>query len=289
MNGFLIIDKPKGFTSHDVVAKCRGLLKTRRIGHGGTLDPMATGVLPLFIGRATKAVDLIPRDEKRYTALVLTGLSTDSGDITGQVTGRAAPPCRAAVERAVVQLTGEIGQIPPMVSAVRVGGRHLYELARRGQEVERPARRVTIYSSVLAEWREDGFVLDVRCSKGTYIRTLAEDICRAAGTLGTLGALRRTESAGFTEADAVTLEAVQAAADAGRAEELLRPVEQLFCSLPRLTLTAREQRLFLNGVNIGCPLPEGRCAVYGPAGFLAVAEAAGGLLYKKAAFAEDIQ
>lgn len=284
MNGIIVINKPRDFTSFDVVAKSRGILKTRKIGHGGTLDPLATGVLPLFLGNATKAVDLSPQLIKRYTARVRLGIMTDSGDITGEVTGRFKPAGRAAIEEAIKAHIGSITQTVPMYSAVQINGRRLYDIARTGEVVNRPTREINIGSIELLEWSGDSFTIDVCCSKGTYIRTLAEDICRAAGSGGTIEALCRTESGGFTLADCVTIDELQAAAAKG--ELPLLPVERVFSPLLKIQLSERERRLFLNGVKLDTAAADGSYAVY-CGEFIGVAAAEGGKLIKKAAFLES--
>ena len=193
--GILCIDKPEGFTSFDVVAKLRGIARERRVGHAGTLDPMATGVLPLFFGRATKACDILPRQDKRYLASFKLGVTTDTQDITGTVLSEQTPDAdEARVRAAAAGLVGDIMQTPPMYSAVRVNGQRLYELARRGVEVERAARPVTVYSIdfTACDVQANTFTIDVHCSKGTYIRTLIADIGAALGCGAVMTALRRT-------------------------------------------------------------------------------------------------
>ena len=184
-NGILCIDKPEGFTSFDVVAKLRGIARERRVGHAGTLDPMATGVLPLFFGRATKACDILPRQDKRYLADFRLGVTTDTQDETGRVLCERDPSgvSEADVRKAAARFTGEIMQVPPMYSALRVEGKRLYELARQGVEVERKARPVTIHSLDFVSWDGASHTcrIDVHCSKGTYIRTLVADIGEALG------------------------------------------------------------------------------------------------------------
>lgn len=251
MNGVLVIDKPQDFTSFDVVAKLRGILKERRLGHGGTLDPMATGVLPVFIGTATRAIDLIPRDRKRYRAGIQLGLKTDTGDMTGNVIAQSdVRLTRTSFETAMRAFLGKTSQIPPMMSAVKIDGKRLYALARQGITVERRPREIEIFEIKLLAFDGDinRVAIDVACSKGTYIRTLAEDIAEAAGGLGTLFSLRRTESAGFNEASARTLTEVEALAHEDRIAEVVLPVETLFEELERVELDAQLTRLFLNGV-----------------------------------------
>ena len=207
-NGILIIDKPAGWTSHDVVAKLRGLLRERRIGHAGTLDPMATGVLPVFVGRATRAVEFAAEREKEYLAGLRLGVVTDTQDTTGTVL-ETHPVCvdRPQVEAVLARFRGEITQIPPMYSAIKREGKKLYELARRGQEVERQPRPITIEAlDLLDQVSPTEYTLRVRCSKGTYVRTLCHDIGQALGCGGALFSLRRTQSAGFSLDQAVTMD-----------------------------------------------------------------------------------
>lgn len=214
-NGILIIDKPTDWTSHDVVAKLRGILHEKRIGHAGTLDPMATGVLPVFVGRATRAVEFAAEREKEYLAGLRLGQVTDTQDVTGSTLSTApVSVTREDVEKILAQFRGDIRQIPPMYSAIKKEGKKLYELARRGQEVERQPRPITIYElELLDQLSPTDYTLRVKCSKGTYVRTLCHDIGQALGCGGTLFSLRRTRSAGFALGQAVTLEQVQAAAD----------------------------------------------------------------------------
>ena len=210
-NGIIIIDKPADWTSMDVCAKLRGILKTKKVGHAGTLDPMATGVLPVFVGQATRGVSFAESGDKEYLATLRLGLVTNTQDTSGQVLHRTEElPDRAALEAVLPRFTGEISQLPPMYSAIKIGGKKLYELARQGKEVERRPRPVTIHALELVEQTAPGdYVLRVRCSKGTYVRTLCHDIGQALGCGGCMAALRRTMAAGFTLSDAVTLEQVQ--------------------------------------------------------------------------------
>ena len=197
MNGILIVDKPAGWTSHDVVAKLRGLLGEKRIGHGGTLDPMATGVLPVFVGRATRAVEFMENAGKEYEALLRPGLETDTQDTTGRVLRETPVKLTAAELEAVLPaFCGEIEQLPPMYSAIKVQGKKLYEYARKGQEAERKPRRVTIERLELLGERKGDFLLRVACSKGTYIRTLCADIGEKLGCGAAMAGLRRTRAGG---------------------------------------------------------------------------------------------
>ncbi|MBR2831740.1 MAG: tRNA pseudouridine(55) synthase TruB [Oscillospiraceae bacterium] len=279
MNGIIIIDKPSGWTSHDVVSKLRGLLRERRIGHGGTLDPMATGVLPVFVGRATRAVEFCESAEKEYLAGMRFGLTTDTQDITGRVLTESGSSVTAGELEAVLpRFTGELEQLPPMYSAVKVGGKKLYELARRGMEAERKPRAVTIRTLELTGWDGKDALLRVVCSKGTYVRTLIHDIGEDLGCGAAMSSLRRTRAGSFTLADARTLEEVEAASQSGTADLLLRPVDSLFAALPRLTVTEEGEKRIRNGVAFPYPGKDGTYRVYGPGGFLMLGRLASGVL-----------
>lgn len=270
MTGIICIDKPQDFTSFDVVAKARGITGIRKMGHGGTLDPMATGVLPLFLGRATKAMDIMPIQDKRYSASFRLGIATDTQDITGRVLAedsRAIDP--ASLESALTAFRGTISQIPPMYSAVQQDGKRLYDLARQGIEVERPARTVNIERLTLLGYdpATRSGELDICCSKGTYIRTIIHDIGQSLGCGGTLTDLRRTETLGYSLAQCVTLEQLQQLADTGRLAEVLLPVESAFARLPRINLTAKQATMFQNGVKLDtkrmtCPEGSNYAAVW---------------------------
>ena len=273
MNGILLIDKPEGWTSMDVCAKLRGALHEKKIGHSGTLDPMATGLLVIFLGRASRAVEFAEADSKSYTASLRLGLSTDTQDITGTPIAQCDVNIDdAALDAVLDNFRGEIDQIPPMYSAIKVNGKKLYEIARKGREVERKARRISIFSLERRGCDRNGDpVLEVSCSKGTYIRTLCHDIGAALGCGGCMSALRRTKAGAFTIEQAHTLEAVLAAAEKGEAERLLLPVDTLFAELKAVTLTAPQEKALRNGVRYTCPLPEETYRLYGPTGaFLAL-------------------
>lgn len=280
MEGILCIDKPGGHTSFDVVARMRGIAKTRKIGHGGTLDPLATGVLPLFFGRAAKAVDLLPNQNKRYTATFRLGAVTDTQDRTGTLLEeRPVTVGRGEVAAVLPRFTGPQKQLPPMYSAVKVGGRRLYDLARRGQQVDRPARDITVHSLALLEADDAShtYTVDVACSKGTYVRTLCHDIGEALGCGAVLTALRRTEAGGFDLNQCISLERAAELAAEGVLEEALFPVWTVFAALPRLELEPRLARLFCNGVALSlgqfAAPPAGLAAVYRTDGvFLGLAE-----------------
>lgn len=250
MNGVIVVDKPQGFTSFDVVAVLRGLSKEKKIGHTGTLDPMATGVLSLLLGRAAKAADLLPDQDKAYRAEFLLGERYDTGDITGAlVETDSTPVSREDLEGVLPAFRGEVWQTPPMYSAVSMDGQRLYKLARQGLEVERPARKIHIASLVLESYdalTRRGILL-AECSKGTYIRTLIEDIAKAAGTVGTMTALQRTRACGFSIQEAHPLEELRTLAAEGRLEEALLPVERLFESYPAVKVSAAQETRFRNG------------------------------------------
>ena len=251
MEGIIVLDKPQDFTSFDAVAVVRGLTRERRIGHTGTLDPMATGVLPLLLGRATKAVSLLPETAKTYEASFRFGEAYTTGDVTGEVIKTdETPVLRAALETALDSFRGDILQVPPMYSAVSVNGQRLYKLARQGIEIEREARPVHIAELTLLEYNENEKTgkLHVTCSKGTYIRTLIEDIAQKCGTVGAMTALRRTAACGFTLADAVSLDTLKAMKENGESfDEILRPVEKLFSMLTAVSVTPAQAQRYLNG------------------------------------------
>lgn len=286
-NGILIVDKPADWTSHDVVAKLRGLLHERRIGHAGTLDPMATGVLPVFVGRATRAVEFASETEKEYVAEIQLGVITDTQDTTGTVLEtRPVQVDRGAVEAALAPFRGDILQMPPMYSAIKVEGKKLYELARRGLEVERAARPITIRAfDLLEQTGANTYRLRVACSKGTYIRTLCHDLGLALGCGGAMGALRRTQAAGFTLADAVTME--QAAQAVERGENPLRPVDTYFQKYPTWQTSEAGEKKFRNGGAVPCPAEPGTYRVYGPRGdFLLLGKAHQGQMVTVKSFYE---
>ena len=292
LNGILLMNKPQGFTSHDVVAKLRGILHTRRIGHGGTLDPMATGVLPVFVGGATKAADFAAAQDKEYVAGFTLGYCTDTQDVTGEMLQTSE---RYAAEYAVKQMVrrfiGPQQQVPPMYSAIKLNGQPLYKLAREGVTVERKARPIEIYSITYGgSPAENEYVLDVTCSKGTYIRTLLEDIAAAMGQKGTMSALRRTSAGVYTEADAHTLEEILAAKEQGMdaLEALMLPVESVFESLPLLVVEPWVEQHLYNGCPTSrYPAADGRYRVRNAAGqFLGLANIVQGVLRVEKLFVE---
>ncbi len=261
-DGIIIIDKPSGWTSMDVCGKLRSVLKTKRVGHAGTLDPMATGVLPVFVGSATKAVSFAEGGEKEYLATLRLGLTTDTQDTSGHVlTQQTVSVGREEVAAVLPRFTGDIEQIPPMYSAIKIGGQKLYELARRGEEIERKARKITIFELALLDQTPDGdWPLRVRCSKGTYIRTLCHDIGAALGCGGCMSSLRRTMAAGFTLAESHTLEEA-----AAQGASLLAPTDSLFRRYPAYRIqTERLDRACRCGNPLAAPeLSEGLYRVYG--------------------------
>ena len=292
MQGILIVDKPTDWTSFDVIAKLRGILGTRKLGHSGTLDPMATGVLPVFCGGASKAVDLQLDHTKAYRAVLKLGARTDTGDVTGTVL-ETAPVTAGEKELLEVlpQFVGSQMQTPPMYSAVKINGQPLYKMARQGIEAERKARPIEIFSLEYGgSPAENEYQLTVRCSKGTYIRVLLEDIAAAMGQKGTMSALRRVAAGVYTEADAHTLEEIQAAKNEGPAalEALMLPVESVFGSLPLLTVAPKVEQHLYNGCPTSrYPAADGRYRVRNEAGqFLGLANIVGGVLKVEKLFVE---
>ena len=278
LKGIICIDKPSGFTSFDVVAKLRGILKTRKLGHSGTLDPAATGVLPVFAGGATKAISLLPDSDKTYIAGFRLGITTDTQDITGSITAEHPVPHLTVeeLEAALADFRGDILQLPPMYSAVQVNGRRLYDLARQGIEVEREKRPVTIRRLELISFDGKEGTLSVECSKGTYIRTLINDIGDILGSGGVMTSLRRTTACGFTLDDCFTFEQLETMN--GSFDAAFRPVESVFSHLPALYLSEEKTKAYKNGVKLDMSrLDADRSLhdfrVYGGGEFLGVAHA----------------
>ena len=248
MNGYLIIDKPAGFTSFDVVNKLKRLLQTKKIGHGGTLDPMVTGVLPVFVGNATRAIPLIPDGDKTYECTMILGVTTDTEDMTGTVLSEKEVTAGEDRIREVMQsFTGPYLQTPPMYSAKKVNGKKLYELARKGIETERMPELRTVYSITVDEIALPRVRFTAKVSRGTYIRTLCRDAGERIGSGGTMDTLRRTVHGRFSLSDAVTLKAVEDACSRGEAASLLRPAEELFPDAPVLTVSEAGDRFLANG------------------------------------------
>lgn len=247
--GAIAVNKPQGVTSHDVVNKIRKLYGTRRVGHTGTLDPLATGVLVVLVGKAVKASDILVCDRKKYKAKIKLGIVSDTEDITGNLTyTNAKIPEMSDVLRVIGGFVGEIAQVPPMYSALKVGGKKLVDMARQGIEVEREPRKITVYS-IDAHGDGDEYEMDVECSKGTYIRTLCADIGKALGTGAVMSALERERSGAFGISDAYTLEALENMSPEERISALL-PCDTLFEDLPKVTLPEFFEKLFSNGCEI---------------------------------------
>lgn len=254
MNGILCMNKPQDFTSFDVIGKLRGILHMKRLGHTGTLDPMATGVLPILVGTATKACDILPNQDKTYQATVVFGKATDTLDIWGKPLQDYPEQhvTEAALRAVLPEFLGDITQLPPMYSAVSVNGKRLYELARKGETVERPTRTVHIDAITLDAFDEtqQTATLTVSCGKGTYIRTLLSDIGQRLGGDAVMTALTRTAACGYPLQDCLTFEQVAAAMADGTLEEHLLPTDSLFSSYPKLRLNAAQERMFCNGVKL---------------------------------------
>lgn len=254
MNGILCMNKPQDFTSFDVIGKLRGILHMKRLGHTGTLDPMATGVLPILVGTATKACDILPNQDKTYQATVVFGKATDTLDIWGKPLQNYPEQhvTEAALRAILPEFLGDITQLPPMYSAVSVNGKRLYELARKGETVERPTRTVHIDAITLDAFDEtqQTATLTISCGKGTYIRTLLSDIGQRLGGDAVMTALTRTAACGYPLQDCLTFEQVTAAMADGTLEEHLLPTDSLFSSYPKLRLNAAQERMFCNGVKL---------------------------------------
>ena len=285
MNGIVIIDKPQGWTSQDVTARLRRVFNTRRIGHGGTLDPMATGVLPVFVGRGTRGVEFFEHAEKIYETVLRPGMTTDTEDITGTVLTQTDATITADMVEAVLpQFRGEILQIPPMYSALKVNGQKLCDLARKGREVERQPRPITIHELTLLGVDEAGIRLRVRCSKGTYIRTLCKDIGQALGCGGCMAALRRVQAGEYTIEESVPLEVLLETAEP---EQYLRPVDSMFRNLPAVTLSPKQEIRCRNGNSFSISMEDGTYRAYGQNGeFLMLAKVEAGVMYTVKSFWE---
>lgn len=253
LNGILIFHKPQDFTSHDVVAKLRGILRTRKIGHGGTLDPMATGVLPIFVGGATKAADYAAAQDKTYEAGFTLGFSTDTQDTTGTVTAQSEKRVtEAEVRTALHTFLGAQKQVPPMYSAIKIDGQKLYDLARKGKEVERPARDITILDIALLNFDPDSQkgAFRATCSKGTYVRTIVHDLGEKLGTYAAMHALTRTRAGVYDLSEAVTFDQIERARDDGTLEGLFRPTDSLFVDYPAVTLNAEGRDRAARGATV---------------------------------------
>ena len=264
MNGIILVDKPKDWTSHDVVAKLRGVLGERRIGHSGTLDPMATGLLAVFVGRATRAVEFAEGHDKEYIASVRFGISTDTQDITGTIVKKTGIiPQKEQIIAVLSDFRGEIFQTPPMYSALKVNGKKLYELARDGKEIERKSRKIEIKELELLGEDENGdFSFRVACTKGTYIRTLFNDIGEKLGCGATLTALRRTRAGEYSCENAHTLDEIIKLKENGETEGFLLPVESLFSSYPDIKINAAQCKKCLCGTSFPIEAEDGEYRVF---------------------------
>ena len=253
VTGILPVNKPKGWTSFDVVAKLRGVMKIKRLGHAGTLDPMATGVLPVFVGKATKACDILPDTKKIYTAGFRLGVSTDTLDITGKVIRENADKVTAdQLERIRQRFVGEITQLPPMYSAVKVDGKRLYQLAREGKTVQRTPRKCIVHSIEIISYDEgtrEG-KMTISCEKGTYVRTIIDDMGNALGTGAVMTSLVRTYSAGFDIAQCLTMEQIEQICKQGRISDVIMSVEKAFEMYGGIRLDRRLTELYKNGVKL---------------------------------------
>ena len=271
MNGIVIVDKPEGWTSQDVTARLRRVFNTRRIGHGGTLDPMATGVLPVFVGRGTRGVEFFEHAEKTYETVLRLGLTTDTEDVWGEtLEERPVEFTAEKLEEVLESFRGEILQVPPMYSALKVNGQKLCDLARKGKEVERQPRPITIHELTLLETTENTLRLRVRCSKGTYIRTLCKDIGQALGCGGCMAELRRVTAGEYTIEEAVPL---QTLLDTQEPEKYLRTVDTMFRNYPEIKLTPNQEKRCRNGNSFTVNLAEGTYRAYSQSGeFLMLAK-----------------
>ena len=277
MNGIVIVDKPQGWTSQDVTARLRRVFNTRRIGHGGTLDPMATGVLPVFVDRATRGVEFFEHAEKTYETTLRLGLTTDTEDTSGTVLREQEVSVSEEEFLGILpQFRGEIQQIPPMYSALKVDGQKLCDLARKGKTVERKPRPITIYELECLEFSGNTARLRVRCSKGTYIRTLCKDIGEALGCGGCMAALRRISAGEYTIEEAVPLEELLASETP---ETYLRPVDSMFRQYPSVTLTEKQTLRCRNGNSFSVKLTDGTYRAYAQSGeFLMLAKVDSGVM-----------
>ena len=277
MNGIVIVDKPQGWTSQDVTARLRRVFNTRRIGHGGTLDPMATGVLPVFVGRATRGVEFFEHAEKTYEAVLQLGLTTDTEDTSGTVlTKQEVCISEADFLGILPQFRGKIMQIPPMYSALKINGQKLVDLARKGKTVERQPRPITIHELELLAFSGDTARLRVRCSKGTYIRTLCKDIGEALGCGGCMAALRRVKAGEYTIAESVPL---QTLLDCENPEQYLRAVDTMFRNYPAVNLTPKQEKRCRNGNSFTLGIADGTYRAYSESGeFLMLAKVEEGIM-----------
>ena len=285
MNGIVIVDKPQDWTSQDVTARLRRVFNTRRIGHGGTLDPMATGVLPVFVGRATRGVEFFEHAEKIYEATLRLGLTTDTEDITGTILEeREVQITEAEFSDVLPRFRGKIQQIPPMYSALKVNGQKLYDLARQGKVVERQPREIEIFELSCLEFAGNTARLRIHCSKGTYIRTLCKDIGEALGCGGCMESLRRVRAGEYSIDDAVPLAVLL---EAENPQQYLRSVDSMFAQHPAITLTAKQEARCRNGNAFSITLADGTYRVYSENGeFLALSAVKNGVMSTTKSFFE---
>ncbi|GAB6931453.1 tRNA pseudouridine(55) synthase TruB [Paenibacillus sp. JCM 10914] len=270
LEGILAVLKPAGWTSHDVVAKVRGILRLKRIGHTGTLDPEVTGVLPLCLGRATRVVEYMQELPKEYNAVLRLGYATDTEDITGTTieTADAVQVSKEEAQAALESFIGPISQVPPMYSAVKINGKRLYELAREGKTVERQSRTVTIHEIEMTDWNTTGMwpemAFRVSCSKGTYIRTLCVDIGRKLGVPSVMVKLVRTQSAGITEDQCLTIEQIESLMKEDQLKSRLIPVDQAISFLPKHTVADEKREAALQGQRLSSRAVEPTVDSQGP-------------------------
>ena len=285
MNGLVIVDKPQGWTSQDVTARLRRVFQTRRIGHGGTLDPMATGVLPVFVGRGTRGVEFFEHAEKAYETVLQLGITTDTEDISGEVLEkRDVHISETEFTEILSQFRGKIMQVPPMYSALKVNGQKLCDLARKGKTVERQPREIEIFELTMLEFNGDTARLRVKCSKGTYIRTLCKDIGEALGCGGCMAELRRVQAGEYTIEEAVPL---QTLLDAENPEEFLRPVDSMFRNFPSVTLSDKQEKRCRNGNSFSVTMESGTYRVYSKQNeFLALSRVEDGVMSTVKSFFE---
>jgi len=285
MNGIVIVDKPEGWTSQDVTARLRRVFNTRRIGHGGTLDPMATGVLPVFVGRATRGVEFFEHAEKTYEAVLRLGLTTDTEDVTGKTLEEKKVDISEEDFLGILpKFRGEIQQIPPMYSALKINGQKLCDLARKGVEVERKPRNITIFQLECLEFSGQTARLRVRCSKGTYIRTLCKDIGAALGCGGCMQSLRRVQAGEYTISESVPLATLLETEDPG---QYLRTVDTMFRAFPAVTLTAKQELRCRNGNSFSVTMEDGKYRAYSENGeFLMLAQVENGVMSTVKSFFE---
>lgn len=290
-NGIIVINKPKGYTSHDVVGKTRKILNMRKVGHTGTLDPEATGVLPVCLGKGTKVSDMLVSSDKEYVAEVKLGVKTDTQDIFGTVTDTSDASYITIdhIKEAIAHFTGEIFQIPPMYSAIKINGRKMYDLARQGIEVERKERKITIYSIELLDYKDDVFRIKVNCSKGTYIRTLCHDMGEFLKCGACMQSLNRTKTSVFSIEDAITLDKLEECAIQGNVQSLIMPIDRLFSQYPEFRADEAAEKKLLNGAKVGVRIPEGMYRVYNSKGeFIALGRVENKGLKTEKLFANNI-